>query len=104
MSKAHIQFAGLLALSMLAAALLFLIGYTFDKALAHVTPEGKVPILDAGLITALLLAFQQTVTTMRSIWESQERSALAEGLSNSMPTASPNPPADPLPTSEGNTP
>jgi hypothetical protein len=91
-NKAHIQFTALLALTGLAAALLYLIGYTFTEAVKHISPDGKVPILDAGLFTAFLLAFQQTVTTMRSIWESQERAALAEGLSNSVPTSTPNPP------------
>lgn len=92
MSKGWIQFTALMVLAVLAFALLYLIGYTFDKALQHITPDGKVPVLDAGLFTAFLLAFQQTITTMRSIWESQERSALAEGLSNSVPTSNPNPP------------
>ena len=93
MTKAHIQFAALVALTGLASALLYLIGYTFNQAVQHVSPDGKVPLLDAGLFTAFLLAFQQTITTMRSIWESQERTALAEGLSNSVPSTTPNPPA-----------
>lgn len=96
MTKTHIQFAGLLALSVLAAALLFLIGYTFQSAAGKMTTDGKVPLADAGLFTAFLLSFQQVVGAIRSIWESQERSALAEGLSNSSPTLSPNPPAPPV--------
>jgi len=84
-TKAHIQFAGLAALSALAAYLLYLIGYTFSQAVSHITPDGKVPLADAGLFTAFLLSFQQTVGAIRSIWESQERTALAENLSNSTP-------------------
>ncbi len=89
MTKTHIQFAGLILLSVLAAYLLYLIGYTFSQAVAHITPDGKVPLADAGLFTAFLLSFQQTVTAIRSIWESQERTSLAEGLSNSTPTQKP---------------
>lgn len=85
MTKAHIQFAGLLALSALAAYLLYLIGFTFSEAVAHITTDGKVPLADAGLFTAFLLSFQQTVGAIRSIWESQERTALAENLSQSTP-------------------
>lgn len=87
MTKGWIQFAGLLVLSALAAYLLFLIGYTFSKAVEHITPDGKVPLADAGLFTAFLLSFQQTVGAIRSIWESQERTALAENLSQSTPSA-----------------
>lgn len=104
MTKTHIQLAGLITLSILAAVLLFLIGFTFDRAVAKVTPDGKVPLADAGLFTAFLLSFQQTVGAIRSIWESQERTALAENLSQSAPvtdTPQPvvvkNPPRDPVP-------
>jgi hypothetical protein len=100
MNKAHIQFAGLIALSILAAGLLLLIGFTFANAIDKATADGKVPLADAGLFTAFLLSFQQTVGAIRSIWESQERTALAEGLSNSVPTQKPNPPI----TEEGTTP
>ncbi|HEX8554295.1 MAG TPA: hypothetical protein VF695_06275 [Sphingomonas sp.] len=93
MTKTHIQLAGLVSLAILAAGLLLLIGYTFANAIGKATPDGKVPLADAGLFTAFLLSFQQTVGAIRSIWESQERTALAEGLSNSVPTGAPNPPA-----------
>lgn len=86
MSKGWIQFAGLVSLSALAAGLLYLIAYTFNSAVAHMTPDGKVPIADAGLFATLLLSFQQTVGAIRSIWESQERTSLAENLSQSTPT------------------
>lgn len=87
MSKLHIQFAGLISLSLLAAGLLVLIGYTFEAAISKMTPDGKVPLADAGMVSAYLLSFQMTVSAIRSIWESQERSTLAEGLSNSSPNA-----------------
>jgi hypothetical protein len=89
MTKTHIQLGGLIALSLLAAYLLYLIGYTFSQAVSHATPDGKVPLADAGLFTAFLLSFQQTVGAIRSIWESQERTALAENLSQSTPSPSP---------------
>jgi hypothetical protein len=84
-TRAHIQMVGLLMLSALAGTLLYLIGYTFQQGIAHVSPDGKVPLADAGLFTAILLSFQQTIQTMRSIWESQERTAMADNLSNSAP-------------------
>jgi hypothetical protein len=73
MTKTHIQLAGLVSLAILAAGLLLLIGYTFANAIGKATPDGKVPLADAGLFTAFLLSFQQTVGAIRSIWESQER-------------------------------
>lgn len=85
MTRHHIQFAGLIALAALAAGLLFLIGYTFANAAAKMTADGEVPIADAGLFTAFLLSFQHIVGAIRSIWESQERSTLAEGLGQSTP-------------------
>lgn len=95
MNKVHIQFAGLIVLFFLAGALLGLIGFTFWAAVQKMTPDGKVPIADAGMFTAYMLSFQQVVGAIRSIWESQERTALAEGLSNSSPTQRPNPPTEP---------
>lgn len=85
MNKYHIQLVALVALSILACSLLFLIGYTFQSASAKMTPDGKVPLADAGLFTAFLLSFQQVIGTMRSLWESQERASLAESISNSTP-------------------
>ncbi|MBB3348807.1 hypothetical protein [Sphingomonas sp. BK069] len=58
------------------------------------TPDGKVPLADAGLFTALLLSFREVLGVIKSIWESADRSDLATALSNSVPTATPNPPAD----------
>jgi hypothetical protein len=91
MTKTHIQMAGLTVLAALAGYLLYLIGYTFAQAVAHITPDGKVPLADAGLFTAFLLSFQQTVGAIRSIWESQERTSLAENLSQSTPLFTPSP-------------
>lgn len=93
MNRSWLQLAGLVSLTLLAGGLLLLIAYTVQQTIGHVTPDGKVPLLDAGQITAYLLSFQTVVGAIRSIWESQERAALAEGLSNSTPTQSPNPPA-----------
>lgn len=85
MTKLHIQMAGLITLSLLAAGLLSLIAYALYLMGSKITPDGKVPVLDAGLFTASLLAYQLTVGRIGSIWESQERSTLAEGLQNSSP-------------------
>lgn len=89
MTKQWIQFAGLIALSLLAAGLLGIIAYAIYLMGQHITTDGKVPVLDAGLFTSSLLSFQQTVGGIRSIWESQERQSLSESLSNSTPTVAP---------------
>lgn len=90
----HVQIAGIIAMTLLAAAILYLIGDTFHSALAKMTPDGKVPLADAGLFTALLLSFREVLGVIKSIWESADRSDLTTALSNSVPTATPNPPAD----------
>lgn len=92
----RVQLAAISALTVLAAGLIWLIGYSFAQMVGKMTPNGEVPVTDGGLFTAGLLSFQQVVGAMRSIWESRERQALAEGLSNSVPTTTPNPPAGPV--------
>lgn len=93
MSRIHVQLAGIVALSIISLALLLLIGFSLSRAIEGMTPDGKVPMIDAGTFTAGLLALQAVVGAMRSIWESQERADMAAGLSNSVPTSQPNPPA-----------
>jgi hypothetical protein len=85
MTKIHIQMVGLICLSLLAGGLLGLIGYALNLMGHNISADGKVPVLDAGLFTASLLAFQQTVGAIRSVWESQERASMAENLQNSTP-------------------
>lgn len=92
--NARLQFAGLIAMTILAIAILFLIGHTFDGMLQKVTPDGKVPLADAGLFTALLLSFREVLGVIKSLWEHQDRNNLTEALSNSIPAARPNPPAE----------
>ena len=89
MTKAWIQFAGLIALSLLAGGLLGLICFALYLMGNNISADGKVPVLDAGLFTASLLAFQQVIGAIRSVWESQERAAMAENLQNSTPTQGP---------------
>ncbi len=89
-----VQLAGVVAMTALAAAILYLIGDTYHAAIDKMTPDGKVPLADAGLFTALLLSFREVIGVVKSIWEHADRSDLTTALSNSTPTASPNPPAD----------
>lgn len=89
-----VQIAGIIAMTLLAGAILYLIGDTFHSAIAKTTPDGKVPLADAGLFTALLLSFREVIGVIKSIWESADRSDLTTALSNSVPTAAPNPPAE----------
>lgn len=88
-----VQLAGVVAMTMLACAILYLIAHTFDAAIAKMTPDGKVPLADAGLFTALLLSFREVIGVVKSIWDHADRSDLTTALSNSTPTTSPNPPA-----------
>lgn len=89
-----VQLAGIIAMTALAAAILYLIAHTFDGALSRMTPDGKVPLADAGLFTALLLSFREVIGVIKAVWEHADRSDLTTALSNSTPIASPNPPAD----------
>lgn len=89
-----VQLAGVVAMTALAAAILYLIGDTYHAAIDKMTPDGKVPLADAGLFTALLLSFREVIGVVKSIWEHADRSDLTTALSNSTPTASPNPPAE----------
>ena len=90
-----LQLSGLVALSFLAAGLLYLIGDTFAIIGRHIGPDGRVPSAEAFGLTALLLSFREVVAAIKSIWDQQERSDLTSALSNSVPTQAPNPPASP---------
>lgn len=92
MTRVHIQLVGVIALTIIALALLYVIMRSGANVAASATADGKVSGIDAGAFTAGLLALQQVVGAMRSIWESQERADMAAGLSNSVPTQTPNPP------------
>lgn len=91
---ARLQMVGVVTMALLALAILFLIGYTFNSAIAKMTPDGKVPLADVGLFTALLLSFREVIGVIKSIWEHADRSELTAAVSNSTPTMRPNPPAD----------
>jgi hypothetical protein len=90
-----VQIAGVIAMTLLAGAILYLIGDTYHAAIDKMTPDGKVPLADAGLFTALLLSFREVIGVVKSIWEHADRSDLTSALSNSMPTSNPNPPVEP---------
>ena len=89
-----LQLAGVVAMTALAGAILYLIGDTYHTAMAKVTPDGKVPLADAGLFTALLLSFREVIGVVKSIWEHADRQGMTSALSNSAPISSPNPPVD----------
>ena len=82
----------LILLSALAAMILLLIGYAFHAMLAQATPDGRVPLADAGLLTALLLSFREVTGVIRSLWDHQDRALSTQALSNSVPAMTPNPP------------
>ena len=93
MTKLHVHLAAMLAMTILAGAILWLIGYTFSNSIAHMTPDGKVPMADAGLFAALLLSFREVTSQITRLWDSAERSEMTAAISNSTPTATPNRPA-----------
>lgn len=93
MTRAWLQLVAIVAMTALAAAILLLIGHTFDGAVSKMTPDGKVPLADAGLFTALLLSFREVIGVINKLWDHDDRANLTEALSNSAPTAIPNPPA-----------
>jgi hypothetical protein len=95
-TRIHIQMAGVVALTVVSLALLYVILESGAAVAASMTGDGKVSAVDGGVFTAGLLALQQVVGAMRSIWESQERVDMATGLSNSVPANQPNPPAPPV--------
>ena len=94
MNKLHLQAAALVILAALASGVLILIAYVFSSGLAHATPDGKVPIADAGFFAALLLSFREVCAMINRLWDSAERSELTAAVSNSTPTAIPNPPVE----------
>lgn len=94
MTKLHLQAAALVILALLAGAILLLIAYVFAAGVEHATPDGKVPIADAGFFAALLLSFREVCAMINRLWDSAERSELTAAVSNSVPTASPNPPTE----------
>ncbi|MDF0490041.1 hypothetical protein PX554_18055 [Sphingomonas sp. H39-1-10] len=85
--NARLQLCGLAALTLLAAALLYLIGATFAIIGHHIGPDGRVPSAEAFGLTALLLSFREVVASMRSIWDAVDRSNLTDKLAASLPSA-----------------
>ena len=84
-----LQLWGLLALFLLAAALLYLIGSTFYIIGQHIGPDGRVPSAEAFGLTALLLSFREVVAAIRATWDAEARSNLTDKLAASAPVAPP---------------
>ncbi len=83
--KPWLQLTALLLLTALAGAILYLIAYIFNGAVSRMTPDGKVPVADAGLFTALLLSFREVLALMKSIWEYLDRSESMKAVAASSP-------------------
>lgn len=92
-----VQLAGIVAMTLLALAILVLIAYTFTALVEKMTPDGKVPVAEGGLFTALLLSFREVIGVIKSIWDHADRSELTAAVSNSTPVAIPNPPTGEVP-------
>ena len=85
----RLQLWGLAALTLLAAALLYLIGNTFAIIGNHIGPDGRVPSAEAFGLTALLLSFREVIASIRAIWDNEARSNLTDKLAASAPPPTP---------------
>lgn len=82
---ARIQLHALYILSVLAAAILVLIGLTLRMMASDAAGDGDVRAIDAGQITGLTLMFREVIGRIQSIWEHGERVGLTERLADSSP-------------------
>lgn len=87
----RLQEWGLIALSLLAAALLALIGWTFAIIGQHIRPDGSVPSAEAFGLTALLLSFREVIGSIRALYDAADRTSLTEKLAAANPAAAPVP-------------
>jgi hypothetical protein len=87
----RLQEWGLIALSLLAAALLALIGWTFFIVGQHIRPDGSVPSAEAFGLTALLLSFREVIGSIRALYDAADRTSLTEKLAAASPVAAPVP-------------
>lgn len=86
----RLHLVGLAALTLLACALLYLIGNTFSIIGSHIGPDGRVPSAEAFGLTALLLSFREVIGAIRGIWDNDTRNKLTDKLADAQPA---NPPA-----------
>jgi hypothetical protein len=87
----RLQEWGLIALSLLAAALLALIGWTFFIIGQHIRPDGSVPSAEAFGLTALLLSFREVIGSIRALYDAADRTNLTEKLAAAGPSNAPVP-------------
>src|SRR5688572_12210674 len=67
---------GLIALCIIAAMLLGLIGWVLWLIRASITPEGNIPSGEAFGLTGLLLAFREVLGRISGLWEHEEKANL----------------------------
>ena len=87
----RLQEWGLIALALLAAALLGLIGWTFLIIGNHIGPDGRVPSAEAFGLTALLLSFREVIASIRGLYDAADRTSLTEKLAAAAPVSGPVP-------------
>ena len=87
----RLQEWGLIALSLLAATLLGLIGWTFAIIGNHIGADGRVPSAEAFGLTALLLSFREVIGSIRALYDAADRTSLTEKLAAAQPSAGPVP-------------
>lgn len=88
-----LQMYGLAALTLIAVALLGLIGWVLYLIGENIGPDGRVPSAEAFGFTALLLAFREVIGGVKALWEHEDRANLTEHLAASLPGAPPAPPS-----------
>lgn len=80
-----LQVYGLAALTLIAVALLGLVGWVLTLIGSHITPDGRVPSAEAFGFTALLLAFREVIGGIKALWEHEDRANLTQHLAASTP-------------------
>ena len=80
---------GLGALTLLACAMLALIGVVVVMLAAHVGPDGRVPGLDAAELSILVMSFREIVASIRALLDGATTTALTDQLAASTPIAPP---------------
>lgn len=82
----RLQLHALYVLTVLAAAILFLIYHTLGAMVETATiAGGKVMALDSGTLTGLTLMFREVLGRIQSVWEHGERVEVTRRLADSSP-------------------
>lgn len=97
----NLQMMGLLALTVLAAGVLILIGMVLWLLSQHIDANGRVPSGEAFGLTGLLLAFREILGAIKALWAYEDRATMTGHLADSQPADRPTgEPGDPVSVTE----